>query len=197
VNENENDTPWGAEMDLDMDAVLLAADEAAVTALRAQLDVEGKLVEVLARAEAGQVFAAGTRTVLASWSLELTAAAVRAHGAEWRVVRPINDQEFFAAATGRPRVGLDPWPDVQLAISPDQGELRAVLSLPNRPPRGTAVLIVASHGSWTAECVFEAGALAEADELWAFDLTARLALPDGAAGDPDLVVNLQVVGTGE
>lgn len=196
---SDNGNAWGDEMA----EVLRAADEAAVSALRAHLDVEGRLTEVMAHVEGERAFAADARAVLASWPLELTPAAVRAHRVERRIIRSVDDEDFFAAAIGRPRVGLDPWPDVMLTISQDQAELRVVLSLPSRPPHGTGLVIVAYHGSWTAECDFkqaDESLIDESltDEFWPVNFTARLVLPaNGADVAADLTVDLQVVRTGE
>ncbi|MEU7996490.1 hypothetical protein AB0B83_14295 [Micromonospora sp. NPDC049060] len=182
--DHHNDE-WNDEAE----AAVRAADDAAIEALRARLDVEGRLTEVLARAEAERAFAAGTREVLASWTLALSPATVRSAGTRRRIVRNVENAEFFTAAVGRRRAGLDPWPDVALVIDQDRAELRVVLSLPDRPPAGTGLVVVAHHGSWRAEGALAPAGEPPADGFWPVDLTCRIALP---ADEPDVVAGLAV-----
>lgn len=181
----------GNEWNDEAETVLRATDEAAIEALRAGLDVEGRLAEVLAKVE----FDTNARDVLALWTMELAPAMVRSAGTPSRIVRSVASAEFFAAATGRQRVGLDPWPDVALLVDQKLAELRIVLSLPERPPAGVGLVAVAHRGTWTAECALVPS---HTREHWPVDLTCRVDLPvidlDEAG---ELAVDLLVVRAGD
>src|SRR5690349_14821558 len=135
-------------MDVQVAAVLRRTDEQAEQALRARLDIEGRLAEVIARgtaqrASGKKIFGVDTGSVLAAWSVDLTATGVRTLSGGRRLVRAVTDPDFFAAALGRPRSGLEPWPDLAIEFDPDSAEVMATLSLPSRPPREVHVVAVA------------------------------------------------------
>lgn len=183
-------------------ALLRAADESAVKALRGTLDIEGRLAEVLARAVAEReavatVFGADVSAVLASWSVELTHTAVRSTGPEHRIVRAVTDPEFFRAVMGRQRSGLEPWPDLCLEVAADTLSLVAVLSLPSSPTRGVRVAVMAQVGGRTADEGFIMAAdveSADRDDSWPVDLSATFRLPPEASGSVgETVVSLKAV----
>ncbi|MFF7259164.1 hypothetical protein ACFZCL_02560 [Streptomyces sp. NPDC008159] len=183
-------------------ALLRAADESAVEALRGTLDIEGRLATVLARADverasAATVFGEDVRAVLASWSVDLTHTAVRSAGPGRRVVRAVTDPEFFQAVMGRQRSGLEPWPDLCLEFAEDSLSLVAVLSLPSPPTRGVRVVVSARAGGRTAGEQFVVAADTESvdrDDSWPVDLSATLRLaPEASAAVADTIVSLKAV----
>lgn len=205
MTDDEN-VPDGLRDESKIAALLRAADEGAVRALRNVLDTEGRLAQVLARGDLDRkavatVFGADARSVLASWSVELTPAGVRATGRERHVVRAVDDPEFFEAVMGRPRTGLEPWPDIRLDFDEDGLGLAAVLSLPSHPLRGVGIAVVARTGTGrTAGAKFDpvhniSGPGNEVDSTWPVDLTTRLRLPaPDSAWAQETVVSLTAVG---
>ena len=188
--------------DSEVAALLRAADESAVKALRGTLDIEGRLAAVLARAGAEReavatVFGADVSAVLASWSVDLTHTAVRSVGPGRRVVRAVTDPEFFRAVMGRQRSGLEPWPDLCLEFAADTLSLVAVLSLPSSPVRGVRVAVMAHVGGRTAGEGFVVAAGAESadrDDSWPVDLSATLRLaPEESGAVGETVVSLKAV----
>ncbi|MGJ5831117.1 hypothetical protein [Streptomyces ossamyceticus] len=183
-------------------ALLRAADESAVEALRATLDIEGRLATVLARADAERasvatVFGVDVSAVLASWSVDLTRTAVRGVGPGQRIVRAVTDPEFFQAVMGRQRSGLEPWPDLCLEFAEDAFSLVAVLSLPSSPARGVRVAVMTQLGGRTAGETFVVAADTESvdrDDSWPVDLSATLRLaPEASDALGETVVSLKAV----
>lgn len=107
-------------------------------ALREHLDVESALLQVKSgRRDAAASTDERLHDVLVAWSAELDI-AVRGAG---RAIRPVADDAFFAALTGRSREGVEPWPETQVTLSEEAPWVITVsLSLPGDPPADMRVV---------------------------------------------------------
>ncbi|MFI5546106.1 hypothetical protein ACIA6E_20290 [Streptomyces sp. NPDC051815] len=190
----ESQDQHDGESDTAVAALLRAADEAAVRALRNRLDIEGRLAEVVVRGDGERASARCT----VSWSLELCTSTVRATGTARRTVRSVEDAAFFSAVVGRPREGLEPWPEVVLGFDAEGPELTAMLALPSPPPDGVCVTAVVRWEGGAVEARFTQVEDSVAGGLGPVALTARLrSAPVTTGVGGDLVLDVRVVGHDE
>lgn len=139
------DHDQGADSD-DLDALLRRVDATAERALAQDLDVEERLAWLKSAEAASDRELA---EVMTRWSVELLADASRGAGT---LIRPVDDTAFFAAAVGRERAGLEPWPEMEVRLTDATPQAIAMaLSLPGlaQGARVTATIRVASWADRT------------------------------------------------
>ena len=83
------------------------------------------------------------KNVVAEWTMQL-GAAVRGGGDDQSWLVPMDSEAVFAQLVGRPRRGLEAWPELNVS---KRGEVLAVsLWLPDHTPTGTQVTAVVEGG---------------------------------------------------
>jgi hypothetical protein len=131
----------------DLDALLREVDASAVMALAEDLNVEERLARIKSPKAASN---RDLEEAVARWSAELLVDASRGDGA---LIRPVDDPVFFAAVVGRPRAGLEPWPEMQVGLSYDTPQAVTVaLSLPALA-HGANVTATIKIGTWVGRAV--------------------------------------------
>lgn len=128
--------------DDELDPLLRKVDASALRALSEDLDVEERLARLKSSPTVSDHELA---EVMARWTAELITDATRGNAA---LLRPVDDPAFFAAAVGRARTGLEPWPEMQVALGEATPQAIAVaISLPGLAA-GVRVVASIRLGSW-------------------------------------------------
>jgi hypothetical protein len=131
----------------DLDMLLRRVDASVELALAEDADVGQGLSQVKAAgtASTSKTCDGEFAEVLAAWVVELLVDASRGPGT---VIRAVDDPAFFCSAVGRVRVGLEPWPEIQVTLSDTQPQQVSVAvclpGLASPDARVTATIVVAS-----------------------------------------------------
>lgn len=162
----------------DLDALLRSVDASVENALAEDMDIEERLSRL--KSAAADVPEPGDRElaeVLATWSAELLAEASRGPGT---TIRAVDDPAFFSRAVGRERAGLEPWPEMQVALGDTQLQTISVaVSLPELASRNTRVTATITIGSWSGRLELRpASALNDDVEYPAVEISGSIAVPE-------------------